>query len=462
MRSMVLALALALLTWWALPAQAGEAARRPNVLVILADDQGYADLGVQGCKDIPTPNIDSLARSGIRCTSGYVSGPYCSPTRAGLMTGRYQQRYGHEFNPGPAATAAADFGLPLGETTLADRLKAAGYSTALVGKWHLGFAERFHPEKRGFQQHFGFLGGAHSYRDWEADASNPILRGTAPVVEPTYLTDAFGREAVAYIERHKQQREPFFLYLAFNAVHMPLQATEKYLERFRSIADPRRRTYAAMTAAMDDAVGRVLTTLRETGQEENTLIFYLSDNGGPPANASSNFPLRGYKAQTLEGGIRVPWIVQWKGHLPAGKTYGQPVIQLDVYATALAAAGVTITPEMKLDGVNLLPYLQGENRQPPHRALYWRFGRQMAVRMGDWKLVRHSQSDELELYNLKDDVGESKDLAKDKPDKLKELQAAWDQWDSTLVAPSWGGQGKAKQGRAKEGKQGKKRAKPKT
>ena len=460
MRTM--ALTLALLSGWAMPAQAGEAARRPNVLVILADDQGYADLGVQGCKDIPTPNIDSLARNGIRCTSGYVSGPYCSPTRAGLMTGRYQQRYGHEFNPGPAATAAVDFGLPLGETTLADRLKAAGYATALVGKWHLGFAERFHPQKRGFQQYFGFLGGAHSYLDWEADATNPILRGTAPVVEPTYLTDAFGREAVAYLERHKQERKPFFLYLAFNAVHMPLQATEKHLERFRSIADPRRRTYAAMTAAMDDAVGRVLTALREAGQEQNTLIFYVSDNGGPPANASNNFPLRGYKAQTLEGGIRVPWIVQWKGHLPAGKTYDQPVIQLDVHATALAAAGVPITPEMKLDGVNLLPYLQGKNSEPPHQALYWRFGRQMAIRMGDWKLVRHSQSDALELYNLKDDVGESKDLAKDNPDKLKELQAAWDQWDSTLVAPRWGGQGKAKQGKAKQGKQGNKRAKRQT
>jgi arylsulfatase A-like enzyme len=461
-------LALALLTWWASTAQTAQTSGRPNVLVILADDQGYADLGVQGCKDIPTPNIDSLAQHGIRCTSGYVSGPYCSPTRAGLMTGRYQQRYGHEFNPGPAATAASDFGLPLGETTLADRLQAAGYSTALVGKWHLGYAARFHPEKRGFQQYFGFLGGAHSYLDWKADANNPILRGTAPVIEPTYLTDAFKREAVAYLQRQKQERKPFFLYLAFNAVHTPLQATQQYLDRFGSIADRRRRTYAAMTAAMDDAVGDVLKALRKAGQEENTLIFYLSDNGGPPANASNNFPLRGHKAQTLEGGIRVPWIVQWKGHLPAGKTYDQPVIQLDICATALAAAGVRITPEMKLDGVNLLPYLNGKNRQPPHQALFWRFGRQMAIRMGDWKLVRHNLSEELELYNLKDDIGERKDLAKDKPDKLKELKAAWDQWDSTLVAPRWGGPGKAKQAKAKDakqekqGKQGKKRAKPKT
>jgi len=436
---------------------AAEPAQRPNVLVIVADDQGYADVGVQGCKDIPTPHIDSLAKSGIRCSSGYVSGPYCSPTRAGLMTGRYQERFGHEFNPGPAAAAGSDVGLPLTETTLADRLKGAGYWTGIVGKWHLGYAEKFHPQKRGFEECFGFLGG---------DARNRILRGEAPVAEQTYLTDAFGREAMAYLERHKQQAKPFFLYLAFNAVHTPLEATQKYLDRFNSIDDPRRRTYAAMTSAMDDAVGEVLKKLRQSGLEEKTLIFYVSDNGGPPVNASNNFPLRGYKAQTLEGGIRVPWFVQWKGHLPAGKTYDQPVIQLDIHATALAAAGVAITPEMRLDGVNLLPYLKGENGEPPHQALYWRFGRQMAIRMGDWKLVRHNQSDGLELYNLKDDIGESKDLAQSNSDKLNELKAAWDKWNGTLEEPRWGAppraKAKAKQGKGgKQGKQRKQRAKPK-
>jgi len=439
---------------------AAQPARRPNILVIVADDQGFADLGVQGCKDIPTPHIDSLASSGIRCTSGYVSGPYCSPTRAGLMAGRYQERFGHEFNPGPAATAGAEVGLPLTETTLAERLKAAGYATGIVGKWHLGYAEKFHPQKRGFEEYFGFLGGAHSYIDWEGDTRNRILRGDAPVVEQTYLTDAFGREALAYLERHKGQDKPFFLYLAFNAVHLPLQATQKYLDRFSAITDPRRRTYAAMTSAMDDAVGEVLKKVRQTGLEENTLIFYISDNGGPPANASSNAPLRGHKAQTLEGGIRVPWIVQWKGHLPAGKTYDQPVIQLDIYATALAVAGVKITPDMKLDGVNLLPYLKGEDTRPPHEALYWRFGRQMAIRLGDWKLVRHNLSDEMELYNLRDDIGESKDLAKSNPEKLNELKAAWDKWNSTLVEPRWGGPNMAKKakpaGQAKEGRKAKK------
>lgn len=423
--------------------QAADPARRPNILIVVADDQGYADLGVQGCKDIPTPHIDSLAKNGIRCTSGYVSGPYCSPTRAGLITGRYQQRFGHEFNPGPAAKAGAAVGLPLTETTLPDRLKATGYATGMVGKWHLGYAAKFHPLQRGFEEYFGFLGGAHSYIDWEGDKANRILRGTGPVVEQTYLTDAFGREAVAFIDRHKTTEKPFFLYWTFNAVHLPLEATQKYLSRFPNLAG-KRRTYAAMTSAMDDAVGQVLAKLRATGLEENTLIFYISDNGGPAANASSNAPLRGHKAQTLEGGIRVPFLVQWKGRLPAGKTYDRPVIQLDIHATALAVAGIEIKPDMKLDGVNLLPYLKGEKTAPPHDALYWRFGQQTAIRMGDWKLVRHNQGKDLELYNLAQDIGESKDLAATQPDKFKELKAAWDKWNSTLVKPLWGGRGKAK------------------
>lgn len=423
--------------------RAADPAKRPNVLVIVADDQGYGDLAVQGGKDIPTPHIDSLAKNGVRCTSGYVSGPYCSPTRAGLMTGRYQQRFGHEFNPGPAGKAGPDVGLPLTETTLADRLRAAGYATGMVGKWHLGYEPKFHPLKRGFDEYFGFLGGAHSYIDWEGDPRNRILRGTTPVAEQTYLTDAFGREAAAYIEKHRRGDKPFFLYWTFNAVHMPMEATEKYLNRFASIANPKRRTYAAMTSAMDDAVGVVLEKLRDSGLEENTLIFYISDNGGPAINASSNTPLRGHKAQTLEGGIRVPFFVQWKGHLPAGATYDQPVIQLDIHATALAAAGIKTSPDMKLDGVNLLPYLKGETKAAPHDALYWRFGKQTAIRMGDWKLVRHGQSDGLELYNLAQDIAESKDLASTERDKFAELKAAWDKWNSTLAEPLWGAPAKA-------------------
>jgi len=224
-------------------ASAGEPARKPNIIVIVGDDMGYADLGVQGCKDIPTPHLDALAASGVRFTNGYVSGPYCSPTRAGLLTGRYQQRFGHEFNP---AGGGNDVGLPLKETTLADRLKAAGYDTGLVGKWHLGDAAHFHPLRRGFDSYFGFLGGAHAY--FPAKGAAPILRGTQTVEEKEYLTDAFGREAVAFIDRHKEK--PFFLYLAFNAPHTPLQAPQKYLDRVKDIKDEKLRTYGAMVCGM--------------------------------------------------------------------------------------------------------------------------------------------------------------------------------------------------------------------
>jgi arylsulfatase A-like enzyme len=436
-----------------LDAEPPQAVRRPNVLVIVGDDMGYADVGYHGCQDIPTPNLDALAASGIRFTNGYVSGPYCSPTRAGLMTGRYQQRFGHEFNPG------AKQGLPTNETTLADRLQAAGYATGLVGKWHLGAQPEMHPLQRGFGEFYGFLGGAHDYFKMGG-----ILRGNEPVTELDYTTDAFAREAVAFIDRH--QEKPWFLYLAFNAVHTPMQATDSRLEKFSSTADTRRRTYNAMMLALDEAVGRVRGKLRETNLEQDTLVVFFSDNGGPvmrgtSVNGSNNAPLRGSKRTTLEGGIRVPFIVSWPNQLQPG-VYEHPVIQLDAHATALAAAGVAIPPG-QLDGVDLLPYLQGTKMAPPHEALYWRMGEQMAIRMGDYKLVRYDgEADasgaepkrpvtQARLYNLTEDVGETHDLAADMPDKLAELQAKWDAWNATLAAPLWAGKATAAQRAARSG-----------
>jgi arylsulfatase A-like enzyme len=426
-------------------------ADKPNILVILADDLGYGELNCQGfTSQIPTPSIDSLARNGVRFTSGYVSGPYCSPTRAGFMTGRYQQRFGHEFNPGPARQAAPNFGLPLDEKTIGDRLKAAGYATGWFGKSHLGFEPPFHPLKRGFDEYFGFLGGAHSYIDAASDSSNPILRGTTRVDSIDYTTDAFSREAVSFIEKHAEQ--PWFCYLAFNAVHAPLESLEKYLARFPGIQNTNRRTFAAMLSAMDDGVGSVLATIRARGLEKNTVIFFFSDNGGPTRQTtSSNGPLRGFKAQTWEGGIRVPWMIQWLDHVPAGKVDDRPVIQLDILPTALAAAGLEVRPEWKIDGVNLLPYLTGDKSGPPHEALYWRFGQQIAIRMGDWKLVKGVGSrgiegieqrgaaniEGVELYNLAQDIGEKDNLAEKDPAKLKELAAAWEKWNSQLIDPKW-------------------------
>ena len=424
-------------------------AERPNIVIIVADDMGYADIGVHGATDIQTPAIDSIAQDGIRFTDAYVSGPYCGPTRAGLLTGRYPQRFGHEYNLNPAAHQ--DYGLPLTETTIANRLKAAGYRTALFGKWHLGYADRFHPLERGFDEFFGFLAGGHTYFE-RGGPNNPLLDGRKPVSEaPPYLTDALADRAVDFIKRHRSQ--PFFLYLAFNAVHTPMHATDKYLKRFVQIADERRRTYAAMLSAMDDGIGRTFSALRDERLDANTLVFFFSDNGGPTIvggiNGSRNTPLRGSKAQTFEGGIRVPFMMQWPARLPRGRTATSPVIQLDVLPTVLAAVGIPVEAKWQLDGVNLLPHVTGKVKAPPHDTLYWRLGGMMAIRKGDWKLVKMSdnatQADPsvlndlsgVELYNLKDDIGETKNLAVSHADKVKELSQAWQRWNKELARPGW-------------------------
>lgn len=434
-------------------ALAADPKSKPNILVIVADDLGWGELGCQGfTKEIPTPHIDSIAQSGVRFTQGYVSGPYCSPTRAGLMTGRYQTRFGHEFNPGPAEAAVENFGLPLEEVTIANRLKSAGYTTGWIGKSHLGYKPEFHPQKRGFDEFFGFLGGAHDYLNPTGDKANPILRGTEVVDKLDYTTDAFAREGASFIERHRAA--PWFCYLAFNAVHAPMQATSKYQDRFPAVTDPKRKAFCGMLSAMDDGIGLVLAELRKHQLEENTLIFFISDNGGPtPSTTSSNGPLRGFKSSTWEGGIRVPFMVQWKGRLPAGRVDDRPVIQLDILPTALAAAGVEASSDWKLDGVNLLPFLAKDApaATQPHASLFWRFGRQIALRQGDWKIVKgqgmpgvaeasrqeKGTTEGVELYNLKDDLGEATNLAASEPAKVKELSAAWDEINAGMVEAKW-------------------------
>lgn len=429
------------------PAQAQ--ARKPNILLIVSDDLGYADFGMHGSREMRTPNIDLLAREGIRFTDAYVSAPYCSPTRAALLTGRYQQRFGHEFNIEPGQVEG---GLPLSERTMADRLKAAGYRTAVLGKWHLGTAERFHPLNRGFDYFFGFLIGGHSYTS-VGTGRGALLDGKDPAASIEYLTDTLADRASAFIKQHAA--EPFFLYLAFNAAHTPMEATEKYLSRFTDIQDERRRTYAAMLSAMDDGIGRTLATLREQKLEQDTLIIYVNDNGGPTmatttVNGASNAPFRGSKRTTWEGGIRVPLILTWKGRLPEGRVEKRVVIQLDVLPTVLAAAGVSPDPAAGLDGVNLLPFLEGTRRDSPHDALYWRLGGMMAIRQGDWKLVKSregpfvdgdpavlSDLSGAELFNLAEDVGEKKNLAAVRPDKVKELSEKWQAWNRQLAKPLW-------------------------
>lgn len=417
---------------------------KPNILFIVGDDMGYADVGFHGCADIPTPNLDALASGGVRCTNGYVSGPYCSPTRAALLTGRYQTRFGHEFNP-----SADPHGLPVSETTLADRLKQAGYTTALVGKWHLGNQPRKHPLARGFDEFFGFLGGSHSYFE-----TNGMLRGKTPVSEMEYTTDAFADEAISFIDRN--QGRPWFLYLAFNAVHTPMHATEDRLKRFAHIADLQRRKYAAMMVAMDEAIGNVMQALKKTEQWEKTFVAFISDNGGPmmkgvTVNGSNNAPLRGSKRTTLEGGVRVPFLVSWPGKITPG-VFEKPVIQIDLHATALQVTQTSVSKPSNLDGVDLLPYLTGRDTGEPHDALYWRFGKQMAIRSGDWKLVRYDTTADgndqpeismMKLYNLVNDIHEDRDLAAEMPSKVEELKSKWDRWNKSNVDPLWGGNGKA-------------------
>ena len=410
------------------------AAIRPNIIILLADDLGYAGISVNGCKDIPTPHIDSLAKNGVRFTDGYANHCVCSPSRASLMSGRYQHRFGFEHNSGPERFAAENFGLPRTEKTLAEKLKPLGYATGMVGKWHIGFKEGLRPHERGFDYHFGFLSGARTYLPGKAD-NDPLLRNGQPVTdEKEYLTDAFAREAVAFLDRSKDK--PFFLYLAFNAVHSPLEATEPYMARFPNLTGTR-RIHAGMVAAMDDAVGRVLAKVRALGQEENTLIFFYSDNGGPtPQTTASNEPLRGYKGQFYEGGIREPFLAQWKGKLQAGAVYREMVMGFDCHATALAAAGVPMPPDKPLDGVNLLPFLTGQQTGRPHDQLFWRSGEKHAARVGDWKLVQDRVGD-AQMFNLKDDISEKTDLATKEPAKLKKLQAAYAAWDKQMQPAQW-------------------------
>ena len=408
------------------------AADKPNIIIFYADDLGWGEITAQGfSKDIPTPNIDSLAQNGLRFTNGYVAATYCSPSRAGLMTGRYPTRFGHEFN-----TVANAVGLRADQTTMATRLKAIGYATAAIGKWHLGDQPGNRPTKRGFDEFFGTLANTpffHPVNFIDSRLSNEVREVTD---DAFYTTNAYADRAVEWLESNKSK--PCFLYLPFNAVHAPLQAPKKLLDRFPNIADEKRKTFAAMMSGMDDAIGRILAKVRELGQEENTLIFFISDNGGPTASTTSyNGPLRGFKMTTFEGGTRVPFIAQWKGKIPAGKTYDLPVMNLDVLPTAIIAAGGKPEASWNLDGVDLMPYLTGTNTSRPHQTLYWRYGPQWAIRDGDMKLVvSKGGSGKPELYNLADDIGESKDLAVAQSDKVKELQAMWDKWSAEQAPAS--------------------------
>lgn len=430
------------------PPSATEAAdaARPNILVFYLDDMGWAQPGVYGGKMAPTPNMDALAAGGMRFTQGYSSGCVCSPGRVGLITGRYQARTGHDANPTKAGRE-----LLLSETTLAQHLKTAGYTTGLVGKWHLGdTSAEFMPTARGFDYAMGTVGnlgegkGPSFYRGKDRIEE---LSG-APVTSPVYA-----RESSGFIEAN--QGKPWFLLMSFNAVHSPHVASEKWLEKFKHLSK-HDAPYAALAAEADEAIGTVMAKLRELNQEENTLIFLLSDNGGAYQNAEMG-GLRGHKWFVWEGGIRVSWLAAWKGHIPAGRVSDEPVIQLDILPTALAAAGASTS--IPLDGVNLLPLLEGKTDKLTPRELYFRFGVQQAVRQGDWKLVKASKDMQPMLVNLATDPGEQTDLSAKEPEKALALQNLFDQWNATMQPPRWEDQRWNGEESRKEGKKEKRKKK---
>ena len=420
----------------------------PNFVIILADDLGYGDCGFTGSQQINTPHIDSLAKDGVVFSQGYVSAPVCAPSRAGLITGRNQAGFGFDNNLPPAPLAQFDpehSGLPVGVPTLADRLAALGYVNGIVGKWHLGHADHFHPLKRGFHEFWGYLGGGHDYFRVKPDGKGylcPIICNYKTPQPLTYLTDDKGDECVGFIRRHKDK--PFFLYASFNAPHGPLQATQEDLELYSHIEEKPRRTYCAMVHRLDVNVGRIVAELEKHGLRENTMVVFLSDNGGPvkrskdgsAAGIRINAPLRGAKGILLEGGIRVPFVVSMPGRIEAGSTFPQPVSSLDLTPTFVNLAGGKVTPRDKLDGVNLMPFLKGLQEGAPHAHMKWRFTISGSWREGDWKLVRLPDRLPM-LFNLKEDASELNDLAAAHPERVQKMLKQFGDWDISCPHPQF-------------------------
>lgn len=443
-----------------LNAQTEIAAQKPNIIVIFVDDLGYADIGAQNqVDDIKTPHIDNLAKTGVRMTSGYVTAPQCVPSRAGLLTGRYQEKFGTDHN--------GTLPLPLDEITIAQRMKHAGYATGMTGKWHL---EPLHVQEKWMKEEMRELNHKRKYDPSDIPFSKKIpymsnRRGFDQVFQgyinrywSTYTLDGKDKEegwvdvegyrldiqtdaAVSFIKKNKDN--PFFFYLSYFAPHVPLEATEKYLSRFPDDMPSRRKYCLAMMSAVDDGVGKVKQTLQTLGLDDNTIIFFISDNGAPLKidmkdipisfkggawDGSRNDPLNGEKGMISEGGIRVPYIVNWPAGLPKGKVYDKPVISLDVAATSVALAGLK-KPE-DLDGVNLIPYLNDKTKGEPHDALYWRFWQQSAVRSGNFKYLK--QKNREFLFDLEKDISESNNIIKQHPEKASELRQKLETWKASL------------------------------
>ncbi|NME72834.1 sulfatase [Flammeovirga aprica] len=405
--------------------------QKPNFVIILADDLGYADVGFNGSIQIKTPHIDALAEQGIQCTQGYVSAPVCGPSRAGLMTGRNQVNFGFDNNPIVDLPQFDEnyVGVPVEEITIADRLAELGYVNGLVGKWHLGEAPQYHPTKRGFHEFWGYTGGGHNYFPTQPNGDAYPYEIECNYKDPqpiTYITDDKGDECVDFIKKHK--KDPFFLFASFNAPHAPMQATEKDKALYSYIKDKKRRTYAAMIHRLDVNVGRIIDELKKQGVYDNTVIVFLSDNGGPcDHNASINAPLNGQKGILLEGGIRVPFVISYPKHLKAGK-YNQPITSMDLTPTFVTLAGGKTTAKDKLDGVDIFPYLMNKTTGNPHETMMWRFTISAGIRKGNWKLIRLPDRLPI-LFNLDKDPSELNDVASENRDLVVEMLKQLGDWD---------------------------------
>ena len=423
-------------------------ADKPNLIIILTDDQGYMDVGFNGSKDIRTPHIDRIANEGTRFTHGYVTFSVCGPSRAGLLTGRHQERFGFSFNP-TIDPSVPENGIPTSEKNIAEVLNSAGYTSGVIGKWHMGTHPDLRPNKRGFDYFYGFLSGGHRYFPEELTINEledsvykydwyrtRLLRNETRIDIDEYLTDELSHEAVEFIKREKDN--PFFLYLSYNAPHAPLQASQKYLDQYPDIKNKKRKTYAAMISAVDDGVGRILDTLKEEGIDNNTMVFFLSDNGGPERhNASDNGPLRDGKNSLFEGGVRVPFAMRWPGKVPAGIDYERPVSSLDILATIVGQSEIDVSNNKPLDGVDLIPFVSGKDNGMPHDILFWKHlkANSFALRTGNDKLVQ--KANDAMLFNLADDLSEENNLAPSNTSEYQKLKSMYEQWEKEMQPPSF-------------------------
>ncbi|MBI1288046.1 MAG: sulfatase-like hydrolase/transferase [Flavobacteriales bacterium] len=465
-----------------------DSVRKPNIVIIIADDLGKTDISLYGHPPIQTPNIDSIGLKGMTFTEGYITSPICAPSRAGMLTGRYQQRFGFEYQPHDRYPknriemfvyknfiATGDWlvadqiefprfqdmmknGMPPSEIMLSEILQKAGYRTGIAGKWHLGAGEHAIPINRGFDYQYGFY---EAYSLYMADTSDPnivnqhhkdfsdpfiwgkgrtgncaIRRNDDVIDEKFYLTDRIAEEANGFVDKHKD--EPFFLYVPFLAPHTPFQATKPYYDKLEHITDRNKRVYNAMIWQLDDAVGSIIGHLEELGLMENTIVFFLSDNGGATyTGATDNAPLKGGKFTNFEGGLNVPFMIRWDGHVAQGTNYGNPVISMDIFSTALELVGIDYDANRVTDGTSLLPVLVDSSTEKLHDKLCWRSGYNRAIRMGDWKLITDGMSGNHALYNVTEDKEERTNLYDSHPEIVKQLMEEHAKWESEMMDPKW-------------------------